>query len=154
MTSCYDGASEAVSARIDSEWNRFRELSGVLVENQDLSLKQQEKIYQCCGRPILLCCCETWELTIADEARLHRMKHQMIRIMCEVRLADDRNGKGKLKQNLPTLVNQDNGIKTDVVVVVVVSILNISNLLLTCNETKLNLKKLHLLIVRMCNHKM
>ena len=60
MTSCYDGASEAVSARIDSEWERFRELSGVLVEKQDLSLKQQEEICQRCGRPVLLCCCETF----------------------------------------------------------------------------------------------
>ena len=70
MISCYGGASEPVSARIGSAWKKFRELSGVLVEKQGLSLKQQGKIYQCCVRPVLLYCCEMWELTVADEARL------------------------------------------------------------------------------------
>ena len=39
MISCYGGASEAVSARISSAWKKFRELSGVLVDKQGLSLK-------------------------------------------------------------------------------------------------------------------
>ena len=41
MISCYGGVSEAVSTRIGSAWKKFRELS----------------------------CCETWELTVTDEAR-------------------------------------------------------------------------------------
>ena len=40
MISCYGGASEAVSARIGSVWKKVRELSGVLVRKQGLSLKQ------------------------------------------------------------------------------------------------------------------
>ena len=40
MISCYGGASEAVSARIGSAWKKFRELNGVLVGKQGLSLKQ------------------------------------------------------------------------------------------------------------------
>ena len=40
MISCYGGASEAVSARIGSVWKKVRELSGVLVWKQGLSLKQ------------------------------------------------------------------------------------------------------------------
>ena len=48
MISFYDGASEAVSARIGSAWKKFWELSGVLVGKQGLCLKQQERIYQCC----------------------------------------------------------------------------------------------------------
>ena len=36
----YGGASEAVSARIGSVWKKARELSGVLVWKQGLSLKQ------------------------------------------------------------------------------------------------------------------
>ena len=39
MISCYGGASEAVSARIGSARKKFRELSGVLVGKQVLSLK-------------------------------------------------------------------------------------------------------------------
>ena len=41
MISYYGGASDAVSARIGSAWWKFRELSGVLVGKQGLSLKQR-----------------------------------------------------------------------------------------------------------------
>ena len=40
-------------------WKKFRELSGVLVGKQRLSLKQRGKIYQCCVIPDLLYFCET-----------------------------------------------------------------------------------------------
>ena len=70
MISFYGGASEAVTVRIGSAWKKFRELSGVLVGKQGLSLKQRWKIYQCCVRPALLYCSETWEITVADEASL------------------------------------------------------------------------------------
>ena len=46
---------------------------GVLVGKHGLSLKQRGKIYRCCVRQILLHCCDTWELAVADEARLHGM---------------------------------------------------------------------------------
>ena len=75
MISCYGGASEAVSARIDSVWKKFRELSGVLVGEQGLSLKRRGKIYQCCARPALLYCCKTWELTVAYKASLLGAEH-------------------------------------------------------------------------------
>ena len=88
MISCFGGASEAVSARIGSAWNKFRELSGVLVGKQGLSLMQRGKIYQCCVRPVLLYCCETWELTVADEMRLRGVEYRMIKMMCGVRLFD------------------------------------------------------------------
>ena len=77
--SCYGGASEEVSARMGSVWKKFRELSGLLVGKQGLSLKQQGKIYQCCIRPVLLHCCEMWKLTFADEAQW---------MICGVRLVD------------------------------------------------------------------
>ena len=51
-------------------------------------MKQRGKIYQCCVRPVLLYCCETWELTVADEARLRGVERRMIRMMCVVRLID------------------------------------------------------------------
>ena len=59
MISCYGGVSEAVSARMDSAWKNFRELSVVLVGKQGLSLKQRGKIHQFCVRLVLLDCCET-----------------------------------------------------------------------------------------------
>ena len=88
MISCFGGASEAVRARIGSAWKKFRELSGVLVGKQGLSLMQRGKIYQCCVRPVLLYCCETWELTVADEMRLCGVERRTIRMMCGVRLVD------------------------------------------------------------------
>ena len=88
MINCFGGASEAVSARIGSAWKKFRELSRVLVGKQGLSLMQRGKIYQCCVRPVLLYCCETWELTVVDEIRLCGVERCMIRMMCGVRLVD------------------------------------------------------------------
>ena len=79
-------ASEAVSARIGCAWKKFRELSGVLVRKQSLSSKQWGKTYQCCVRPVLLYCCETWELTVANEARLCEVECRVIRMMCGVRI--------------------------------------------------------------------
>ena len=88
MISCYGGASDAVRARMGKVWKKFRELKGVLVGKQGLSLKQWGKIYQCCVRPVSLYYCKTWELTVADEARLRGVKHCMIRIECGVRLVN------------------------------------------------------------------
>ena len=88
MISCYGGASEAVSARTASAWKKFRDLSSVLVGKQGLSLKQRGKICQCCVRPVLLYSCETWELTVSDEARLRGVEHRTIRMMCGVRMVD------------------------------------------------------------------
>ena len=49
-------------------------------------MKQQGKIYHCYVRPVFLYCCETWQLTVADEVRLRRVERRMI--MCGVRLVD------------------------------------------------------------------
>ena len=59
----------------------------MLVGKQGLSLRQQG-IYQCCVRPVLLYCCETWELTVADEARLAGVERRIIRMMCGMRVVD------------------------------------------------------------------
>ena len=88
MISCYCGASDTVSARISSAWKKFRELVGVLVRKQGLSLKQQGKTYQCCVRPILLYYCKTGEPTVAEEERLRGVERCIIRMMCGVRLVD------------------------------------------------------------------
>ena len=54
----------------------------MLVRKQGLSLKQQGKICVCYVRPVLLHCCETLEITVADEALLHRVECHMIYIYC------------------------------------------------------------------------
>ena len=87
MFSCCGGASEALSARMGNAWKKFRELSNVLVGKKGLSLKQRENIYQCSVRPVLLYCCETWEVTVTHETRLRGVERRIIR-MCGVRLVD------------------------------------------------------------------
>ena len=75
-----------MSARIGSAWTTFRELSDLLSWEAGF-IKQRGKTYQCCVRTVLLNCCETWELTAADEARLFGVERSMFRI-CGVRLVD------------------------------------------------------------------
>ena len=78
-----------MSARIGNAWTKVRELNGMLVGKQGLSLKQQGTIYQYFVRPVLLYCCKTWELTVADEAKLHGVERlRVIRMRCGVRLVD------------------------------------------------------------------
>ena len=60
----------------------------MLVGKQGLSSKQWGKIYQCCVRPVLLDCCETWKLTVADETKLRGVECHMIRMICGVRLVN------------------------------------------------------------------
>ena len=76
-----------MSARIGGAWKKFSELSGVLLGKQGFSLKQRGKIYQYFTR-IFLCCCETLELTVVDEARLHGVERRIIKMMCSMRLVN------------------------------------------------------------------
>ena len=76
-----------MSARIGGAWKKFSELSGVLLGKQGFSLKQRGKIYQYFTR-IFLCCCETLELTVADEARFHGVERRIIKMMCSMRLVN------------------------------------------------------------------
>ena len=84
----YDRAFEAVTGRIGSAWKKLRELGGVLLGKQSLSLKQRGKIYQSYVRLVLLHCSKTWELTVADELTLRKVQQRMIRTMCWVKLVD------------------------------------------------------------------
>ena len=51
-----------MNTRIGSTWKKVRELGGVAFGKQSLTLKQQSKIYQCCVRPVILYCGDTWGL--------------------------------------------------------------------------------------------
>ena len=95
---------EAVSARIGSAWKKLRELSGVLIGRHCVTLKQRRKIYQCCVITVFFYCCETWELTVADEASLCGVERRMIRMMCEVRLVD-RVSTDVLRDRMGVVVN-------------------------------------------------
>ena len=75
---CVNMCNISVNTRIWDTWNKFKELIGMLVRKQGLSLKQQGKIYVCYIRPVFLHCCETLELAVANEEMLHRVECHMI----------------------------------------------------------------------------
>ena len=54
----------------------------MLVRKEGLSLKQEGKINVCYVTPVLLHCCATLELTVANEAILLRVEHRMTYIYC------------------------------------------------------------------------
>ena len=66
----------SVSARIGGMRNKLRELSGMLIRSR---VKSKQGRFVCYFRQVLLHCCETLELTVADEAKLHS-EHCMIYI--------------------------------------------------------------------------
>ena len=57
-----------MSARIGGMRNKLRELSGMLIRSR---VKSKQGRFVCYFRQGLLHCCETLELTVADEAKLH-----------------------------------------------------------------------------------
>ena len=87
----------------------------MLVGKQCLSMKQRWKIYLCFIRTVLLNCCKTRELSIANEARLRGMQFRMIRMMCEVRL-DDRVSTDVLRDRVGVVVKIEDNSKLSVVV--------------------------------------
>ena len=78
-------------------------------------MKQRWKIYLCCIRTVLLNCCKTQELSIANEARLRGMQFRMIRMMCEVRL-DERVSTDVLRDRVGVVVKIEDNPKPSVVV--------------------------------------
>ena len=64
-------------------------MTGVLIGKlEDLSLKLQVKLYRCSVRPVPLYWSKDWEMTVSVKIRFQRAKHWMIRMMCDVKVAD------------------------------------------------------------------
>ena len=60
--SCDSGAESAVRARIATDWKKWRETAGLLV-NGSIPMKNRTRTYQACIRPVLLYGGETWPIT-------------------------------------------------------------------------------------------
>ena len=82
------GCEIAISQRIQAAWSSFRQLRGSLLGRRGLSFKQRGIIYSRCVRPVLLYSSETWCATTASKQRLKSAENRMIRMMCNVTLAD------------------------------------------------------------------
>ena len=65
-----------------------QEVKWCVVEKAGFIFETTPEDYWCCARPVLLYCCETWELAVADEARLCGVEHRLIRMIYRVRLVD------------------------------------------------------------------
>ena len=78
MISCYCGATPAVSAIIGSAWKKLRVKWCVGWE--------AEFIFEATGEDLLVLCLTGFEVTFADEVRLHGVEHCMIRMIFELRL--------------------------------------------------------------------
>jgi len=81
------GAEHAVTARIRSAWNRFRQLVGFLTTN-DVPLKMRGKVYELCVRSCMLYGSETWVMKKENETKILRNENQMMRWLCRVKLMD------------------------------------------------------------------
>ena len=77
------GVNTAVTARIRSGWNKFRELQPFLTSKAP-SLKIKGKVYAACVRSRMSYASETWATKAEDGDKLERAEMRMIRWMSGV----------------------------------------------------------------------
>jgi len=87
MLSVDGDADEAVEARIQIGWNKFRQLVPLLT-NKDVSLIIRGRLYSSCVRSSMLHGNETWPVRKENVVALQRAEMRMVRWMCGVKLKD------------------------------------------------------------------
>ena len=92
------GVEAAVTARIRSGWNKFRELQPFLTSKAP-SLKTKGTVYAACVRSRMSYGSETWATKVEDEEKLERAEMRMIRWMSGVSLRD-RQSSDELRQRM------------------------------------------------------
>jgi hypothetical protein len=81
------GVDQAVTARIRSGWNSFRQLASFLTA-KDISLLERGKVYDACIRSCMLYGSETWALNRENEIKLERNEMKMVRWMVGTKLIE------------------------------------------------------------------
>ena len=81
------GCSLAVATRIRSAWNKFRDLSGVLL-SKGVSLRMKGVVYKSCVRPAMIYASETWAVKAADTGAIQRTEMRMLRWMAGASLRE------------------------------------------------------------------
>ena len=81
------GVERAVRTRVAAAWNKWREISSLLV-NRHLPLVKRARVYETCIRPVLLYGAETWALTARLEQIIRSCDRRMLRYMAKIRLSD------------------------------------------------------------------
>jgi len=80
-------ADEAVEARIQIGWNKFRQLVPLLI-NRDISLITRGRLYSSCVRSSMLHGSESWPVRKENEVAVQRVEMRMVRWMCNVKVKD------------------------------------------------------------------
>ena len=83
------GTEKAVRQRIKVVWQKWREVSGVILDRR-MPLKLRMKIYKTVLRPVLLYGAETWSLRKKEEDVLERTEMRMVRWIAGISLLERR----------------------------------------------------------------
>ena len=81
------GCEHAILKSIQTDWLKFRELSGLLI-GKGMSLKSKGIIYTTCIRSAMLYGSETWPTKIEDIRKIQRSEMRMLRWMTGVSLSE------------------------------------------------------------------
>ena len=87
MLSVQGDADEAVEARIQIGWNKFRQLVPLLT-NKDISLIRRGRLYSSCVQSSMLHGSETWPVRKENEVALQQAEMRMVRWTCNVKVKD------------------------------------------------------------------
>jgi len=79
------GCDSAVTARVRSAWEKFREYLPILT-GKGFSSKLKGKVYATCVRSCLMHGSETWPMKVEHELTMNRTEMSMITWMCGVKL--------------------------------------------------------------------
>ena len=85
ISNVYGDADAAVEARIQIEWNKFRQLVPLL-NSRDISLITRGRLYSSCVRSSVLHRSETWPARKESEVALQWAEMRMVRWMCNVKV--------------------------------------------------------------------
>ena len=87
MLSQEGGCEHAILKRIQTDWLKFRELSGLLI-GKGMSVKSKGIIYTTCIRPVMLYGSETWPTKVEDIRKMQRSEMRMLRWMTGMSLSE------------------------------------------------------------------
>ena len=101
MLSQEGGCEHAILKRIQTDWLKFRELSGLLI-GKGMSLRSKGIVYTTCIRPAMLYGSETWSTKVEDIRKIQRSEMRMLRWMAGVSLSERKSN--ECVRNMLTLV--------------------------------------------------
>ena len=81
------GCFDAITTRVKSAWNKFRELLPVLTD-KSIPLLCRGRVFSSAVRDVMLQGSTTWAVTVDDCSRLVRNDNAMVRWICSARLTD------------------------------------------------------------------